>query len=312
MKIHSSIARSLVAFLAPFVGGLGLGCAGLVASDPVARDPSPFDADHPPRLVETAFEVADAKLNAIVYEAQGAGPHPTVILLHGFPGNERNLDLAQALRRAGWNVVFFHYRGAWGSGGAFSFGHVLEDSAAVVEAVRHPEFARAHRVDAGRIALVGHSMGGMAALITGGEVEGVDCVVSLAGGNLGAIGRGLQASPKEAAQVEARLASDSGPIRGADGEALVGELIADADRFDPTRQAEALASKSVLLVVAARDEVAPPAIHHQPMVEALRAAGAKSLATAVFAESDHAFSGQRVALARRVSDWLDDSCRAVD
>ena len=45
----------------------------------------------------------------------------TVILLHGFPGNERNLDLAQAIRRSGWNAVFFHYRGAWGSGGVFSF-----------------------------------------------------------------------------------------------------------------------------------------------------------------------------------------------
>jgi len=38
-----------------------------------------------------------------------------VVLLHGYPGNERNLDLAQARRRDGWDIVFFHYRGAWGS-----------------------------------------------------------------------------------------------------------------------------------------------------------------------------------------------------
>lgn len=41
-------------------------------------------------------------LNALVYVAAGAGPHPMVILLHGFPGNERNLDLAQDIRRASW------------------------------------------------------------------------------------------------------------------------------------------------------------------------------------------------------------------
>jgi uncharacterized protein len=35
-----------------------------------------------------------------------------VLLAH-----QRNLDLAHAMRRAGWNVVFFHYQGAWGSGG---------------------------------------------------------------------------------------------------------------------------------------------------------------------------------------------------
>ena len=40
--------------------------------------------------------------------------------MHGLPGNERNLDLAQAIRRAGWDVLTFTYRGAWGSPGDFS------------------------------------------------------------------------------------------------------------------------------------------------------------------------------------------------
>jgi len=34
-----------------------------------------------------------------------------VILFHGLPGNEQNLDLAQAIRRANWNVLTLHYRG---------------------------------------------------------------------------------------------------------------------------------------------------------------------------------------------------------
>jgi predicted alpha/beta-fold hydrolase len=54
-----------------------------------------------------------ALMNALVYVAAGAGPHPAVILLHGFPGNERNLDLAQDMRRAGWDVLYFNYRGSW-------------------------------------------------------------------------------------------------------------------------------------------------------------------------------------------------------
>ncbi|MFD3266336.1 hypothetical protein [Phenylobacterium ferrooxidans] len=32
-------------------------------------------------------------------------------------GNEKNLDLAQAVRRAGWNAAAFNYRGSWGSPG---------------------------------------------------------------------------------------------------------------------------------------------------------------------------------------------------
>ena len=40
------------------------------------------------------------RLLSVLYTAAGSGPHPTVLLLHGIPGCERNLDLAQALRRA--------------------------------------------------------------------------------------------------------------------------------------------------------------------------------------------------------------------
>ena len=37
-------------------------------------------------------------MNAVMYTAQGGGLHPTLLLLHGFPGNEQNLDLAQTSR----------------------------------------------------------------------------------------------------------------------------------------------------------------------------------------------------------------------
>jgi len=158
--------------------GLALAAAGGLAcgvpdggADPVVTDP-PVDPAHPPRLWEGAFWSDGAALGAIAYEASGPGPHPTVVLLHGFPGNERNLDLAHALRRGGWNVVFFHYRGAWGSEGDFAFVNALEDVLAVVRQVRAPEWAAAHRVDPDRVALVGHSMGGFMALAAATEGPG--------------------------------------------------------------------------------------------------------------------------------------------
>ena len=101
-------------------------------------------------------------MNALFYLAGGAGPHPTVVLLHGFPGNEQNLDLAQAIRRAGWNVLTFHYRGAWGSPGVFSIHNALQDADAVVAFVRRPDVAEKYSIDTRRIVLGGHSMGGFA------------------------------------------------------------------------------------------------------------------------------------------------------
>ena len=50
-----------------------------------------------------------------VYTAEGNGPHPVLIFTHGYPGHEKNLDLAQSLRRTGFSSVIFFYRGCWGT-----------------------------------------------------------------------------------------------------------------------------------------------------------------------------------------------------
>jgi pimeloyl-ACP methyl ester carboxylesterase len=72
----------------------------------ITTDPAPDKAN--PAAMET-FQIPShgAMLNALAYIGEGAGPHPVVLLLHGFPGNEKNLDLAQAIRRDGWDVVYF-------------------------------------------------------------------------------------------------------------------------------------------------------------------------------------------------------------
>ena len=276
--------------------------------DPASSDPPLFDSTNPPRLSETIFEVEGVGMNAIVYEAQGPGPHPTAGLLHGFPGNERNLDLGQAIRRAGWNVVFFHYRGAWGSGGEFSFLHVIEDVGAVVYAIGEPNFATKHRIDPERIALVGHSMGGFAALVAGAELPDVDCVVSMAGANLGGLARSLENSPEQAAAFAATLDGWAGPISGPSGAQLIKEIAANAERLDTIGHARELAKKDLLLIAGGRDVVTPAAVHHVPLVEALEAAPGASLETSFFEQGDHSFSGQRIVLARRVTDWLQTDC----
>jgi acetyl esterase/lipase len=139
--------------------GLCVGCGSLHgAQNAVLRDPVSRDSRFPAGATGLTIESHGALMNALVYNAAGEGPHPTLVLLHGFPGNERNLDIAQAVRRAGWNVVFFHYRGAWGSEGDFSFSNALEDVPAVVDWVASDAFSKPWRADSTRIALLGHSM----------------------------------------------------------------------------------------------------------------------------------------------------------
>jgi len=284
---------------------LGLGCAH-ASFDPVTADPPP-DAAHPATTSEVEFESEGARMFGVIYEAAGAGPHPTALVLHGFPGNERNLDLAQAIRRAGWNAVFFHYRGAWGSEGDFSFSHVLVDVAAVVREISAQTFAVEHRVDPARIALVGHSMGGFAALLSASELDSVDCAGSIAGANLG-LWNEATLTPEGEQQMAKALDAWKGPIQGASGASLVADVRANAERFDLRHHAGHLAAKPILLVAGSRDDVAVPALHHAPLAAAIAAQPDSRLETAVL-DSDHAFADRRVDLTHLVVGWLEEECR---
>ena len=278
-----------------------LGCA----SDPLYRDPASFPPETPPSMTDFPIASNGSQMNAIVYRAAGPGPHPTVVLLHGLPGNERNLDLAQAARRAGYTVLFFHYRGAWGSQGDFSFSNALEDVAAAVAVAASPEFASAHRADPTRIALVGHSMGGFMALHAGSRLPAVACIGSLAGANLGRRAAGL--TPEARAAVAEGLQALTGPLHGTSGERLLADLEAHPESFDLLTHAQALAEKPVLLVAGSRDRVVPAEDHHLSLSASLRAAGAGSLTTRTL-DADHAFSSRRIALGHTVVGWLDEHC----
>ncbi len=151
----------------------------------IQRDPIEIDEAYPPAVKEINFDSYGDRLNGILYQANGSGPHPTVVLLHGYPGNEKNLDLAQSMRRAGYNVLFFHYRGAWGSGGEFSFSHVVEDVASAIAYLRNN--ANNIRVDAKRILIIGHSMGGFAALQGAANDPNIKCVAGISPADVGLI-----------------------------------------------------------------------------------------------------------------------------
>ena len=70
----------------------------------------------------------DGVLFGSVYYAEGKG-NPTILICHGFPGLEKNCDLAQTLHQARFNVITFSYRGAWGSRGVFTFAGTAWDVA---------------------------------------------------------------------------------------------------------------------------------------------------------------------------------------
>ena len=277
---------------------------------PATDDPAVVDSSFPPAMSELSFESGGSKLNGLMYVANGPEPHPTVVLLHGYAGNERNLDLAQAMRRAGMNVLYFNYRGTWGSGGEFSIVNAVHDAATAVSLARSAEWAEKYRSDPGRVALVGHSLGGFFGAIAMARDREIACLASVAGADLGPAGVAARADTSVRGAIAAALGKDmdmaGGPIR-ADARRVVEEFADSADAFLTPVLAPGLITRPLLLVAGERDEALPKAQHHDRVLAALRQAGATRLTEVVF-DDDHSFSAHRIELARRLVDWLQAEC----
>ncbi|GLQ92554.1 hypothetical protein GCM10007901_15050 [Dyella acidisoli] len=244
-----------------------------------------------------------AQMNALVYVAAGAEPHPTVVLLHGFPGNERNLDLAQDIRRAGWDVVYFNYRGAWGSSGAFSFSHGIEDTAAVLAYLRQPANAKRLRLDPTRIVLVGHSMGGFMTVQAASADPAIKGIAMISAADMGGVFEQMSAQGSQQSalhDMSAGLASEGmAPLSGCTADGLAKELADHASTWVFRSKVDALKSRPALIVTS--DDGFTNA--NEAFAASLRKAGDTQVSTTHLA-TDHAYSDQRVELSRAVLQWL--------
>ena len=270
----------------------------------IASDPAP-DKANPAAMQAFQLPSHGALLNAIVYVAEGAGPHPVVVLLHGFPGNEKNLDLAQAIRRAGWDVLYFNYRGSWGSPGDFSFTHCIEDTEAAIAYLRDPANAKKLRADPAHIVLIGHSMGGFMANYAGAEDASIEAVGMISAANLGGADTWPLGSPDKRsgatlATVTATLSKEGiAPLAGCTPESLARDVIANQARWDSVGFAPRLASRPILVITADDGLTAT----NDAFVAALKKAGAVNV-TAIHMPTDHGYSDHRIALAIAVLTWL--------
>jgi uncharacterized protein len=237
---------------------------------------SKFEAD----LDGVTFMSKGCRLLGGFYKAAGDTPRPTAVLLHGLPGIEKHLDIAYRLRDLGWNCLYFHFRGCWGSEGKFSLAGLADDTRAAVEwALKQPS------VDKDRVALIGCSTGSHPALVCGAAdlriraIAGVSPLIEP---------RAFQ-FPKEMA------AEFAGMLNGVTGQDLREQWQALPPLADSLR---AFAPRPILLVAADKDVIFP-ASHYMDSL-----AGFSNIQLIRNEESDHGFSAYRPWLVRTVADWL--------
>jgi len=264
----------------------------------VITDPRP-DKAHPPGMADVRIESHGERMNAVLYTAGGITPHPVVVLFHGFPGNEQNLDLAQAIRRAGFTVLTLHYRGSWGSPGKFSFTNAMEDSDAALAFMRDPATVAKYNLDPRRIFVIGHSMGGMMTASATAHDPRVAGFVLISAWDIGA-GAPQFADPEfRKKQLEGDFAANVIPLNTTP-EALMDEMVANAAKWDFVDFAPSLKTRPALILTA-DDGLTPD---NQRLAAALKAAGDTDV-TEDHMATDHSYSDKRIALESAVVRWLE-------
>jgi len=259
----------------------------------INADP-PRDKDFPAAMEAPDIISHNTRLNAVFYLASGPGPHPVVLLLHGFPGNEQNMDLAYAIRRAGWNVLIPHYRGSWGSAGNFSFSNAIEDTQSAIAFLRDPDNAKKYRTDPTKIAIVGHSMGGFLGLYATAHDQAILGMAAISAWNLGP----SAARPDSPARTKSF--HDASPrLLGTTPEGMLAEGKQNAAKWNYVDWANDLRSRPIFVVESSDGNV--PDNH--ALFEALQKAG-DTRATEIHMETDHGYNDHRIALQIAVLQWL--------
>lgn len=259
----------------------------------ITTDP-PADKASPAGMEVLHVPSGGVEINAIAYTPTGKGPHPVLVLFHGLPGNEKNLDLAQTLRRAGWTVIAPNYRGSWGSPGSFSFQNTLDDGEAVLAWLAQPANAARIKADPGRIAIAGHSMGGWVVAQTAARHPELKGAILISAADMGLLGK---AFPLEKGIRQMQESMES--LAGTTPEAMAREIFDRADRYTLAPHAAALA-RVPLLVLSSDDGLAPLT---DRLVAQVRAAGGTKVTTE-HAATDHGWSDHRIFLQKAMIDWL--------
>ena len=248
------------------------------------------DAKAPGSCAELTIPSHGSRLAAFMYTAPGPQPHPTLILLHGLPGNERNLDIAQSVRRAGWNVLYFDYRGSWGSEGDFSFANCVEDVASAVAFCKQQ--AQTLHIDTARLALFGHSMGGWVALKALAQQPDIKKAIILSPMDINAV-VAMSKTPSDTG-FETYVAGLF-MLHNTSGHALLAAVQANTAAYELAAEAVPLSTKQLVFLDENR--------RNEQWIKTIGAANKASFRYEVW-DTDHPFSNKRIALTKAVLTFL--------
>jgi dipeptidyl aminopeptidase/acylaminoacyl peptidase len=230
------------------------------------------------------------KLLGTMYLARGAGRKPAALVLHGFPGFEKNYDIARALRELGYNALIFHYRGCWGSEGGYDLTKIPTDVKSAIDTIQaRPD------VDPDKIIAVGHSMGSYAAVVTAAQDSRIKAVVAISGsGDL------RMSPPPERKRTENTLQF----LSGITFEDFVAQRRVQAEKLNPFDHVAKISPRPILIIHGTEDAIVKP---EQAKILYERAKRPKRLV--LIEDADHVYTDQRQQLLNTILRWVRRNCK---
>ena len=245
------------------------------------------------------------------YISEGIGKFPTVILLHGFPGNEIDvLDIGSQLSELGINALTFNYSGTHQSQGHFNFENTQKDIKAVFEFIRKSENIRKHKIDTDHIFLGGYSYGGGMALTYAANHPEIKAVFSIAGNDHGVFMEEYNRNPGMQKIIDKMfndLKAPTGQVRFARGgtpkEIAEMKIIELNPTYHLLKSVSLLVQKDILLIGGWDDHKV--SIDHiiLPLYRALKNEKAKNVRIAAF-QDNHSFRNSREGLVQTIIKWI--------
>ncbi len=241
------------------------------------------------------------------YNADGEGPFPTIILLHGSVGRDGDIfNFGRNLTKEGFNVMTYNYPGSWRSEGLRTDRAALESVTSALDYMRSEPTIQDFKIDTSKFIIVGHSYGGGMALVAAALNPCIENVISIAGADLYETANELEQNPDRRQNFEQqcdRLLMNPSMIRSTSGKEYVETMLADRERYNTVKYAKILAQKDIFLLVGWNDRMKPMEKYSLPFYRALQSNGAKNIKIMAF-ETGHEFYNVGDEMTKAITDWL--------
>jgi len=250
------------------------------------------------------------KLDGKFYQVEKVQSPPTLILLHGFPGNASSpYGLAERLTKNGINVLVFNYEGSFNSEGIFSWENCMNDIGVALSFLKQKNNIQQFSIDTSKIIVCGCSLGAALALSAAVHNSEIRKLIAVVGGNdLSIYLQKMRRDPVFRTVLEKRIAAagmPNGPIKGDSAyiHNYFEQIMSNYEYFDLIKNAEKLKNKEILFITGWLDTTVPMEEFIIPTYRHLKNMNPEFVSIKAF-ETDHNFTNKRDDLANSITEWI--------